>query len=228
VFLVGFLFVGFFRGSFSAIDKSLNVWIPSIQTSSLTLTCKGIALAFDFTFLSFFSLLIAAILFVKNRRAESLFLLGAIGGDALIVFVVKNIVESPRPLNAIVAYSGYSFPSGHTAGTIVFCGSLAFFAWQHWKSTKVHASLGVAVGTISSVVGFSRLYLNVHWFSDVLGAGLLGVFWLTFAVLMFKLFERTGKLKSERFKSVSKVPFVLGFLVAISILILGLLGYFHL
>jgi undecaprenyl-diphosphatase len=63
------------------------------------------------------------------------------GGEALIVSFVKGLVQSPRPLNELVVESGFSFPSGHTAGSVVFCGSLAFIAWQRWKSTRARARL---------------------------------------------------------------------------------------
>ena len=139
--------------------------------------------------LSVLSLVIAGYLFLKNCRAEGLFLLGVMGGDALIISIVKNLVESPRPSNGLVFSSGFSFPSGHTAGSIVFCGTLAFFAWQHWKSVRARASIGTGVVTFSSAVGFSRVYLNVHWISDVIGASMLGVFWLSGAVLVFKLLQ---------------------------------------
>ncbi len=116
------------------------------------------------------------------------------GGDALIISIVKNLVESPRPSNGLVFSSGFSFPSGHTAGSIVFCGALAFFAWQHWKNVRARASIGIGAVAVSSAVGFSRIYLNVHWFSDVIGAGMLGVFWLFGAVLVFNLLQDRGEV----------------------------------
>jgi undecaprenyl-diphosphatase len=224
VFLTGFLLVTFFRSSFHTVDVAVNVWIPSIQSSSFTVIAKGIAVVFDTTSLLLFSLVLAAYLFIKKYRAESLLLLGVMGGDALIVSVVKGLVQSPRPLNGLVVYSGFSFPSGHAAGSIVFCGSLAFFAWQHWKSTRARASIGIGVAAVTSVVGFSRVYLNVHWFSDVLGAGMLGVFWLSFAVLVFKLLQDMGKFQSERFRSVAMFLFVVAIVVAVFVMVESLLG----
>ena len=87
-FLVGFLLVTFFRGSFSAIDVNVNLWIPSMQSSPFTVVAKGIAFVFDTTILVVFSLILAAFLFVKNYRDQGLLLLGAMGGNALIVSVV--------------------------------------------------------------------------------------------------------------------------------------------
>jgi undecaprenyl-diphosphatase len=223
-FLAGFLLVTFFRSSFHTVDVAVNVWIPSIQSSSFTVIAEGIAVVFDTTSLLLVSLVLAAYLFIKKYRAESLLLLGAIGGDALIVSVVKGLVQSPRPLNGLVVYSGFSFPSGHTAGSIVFCGTLAFLAWQHWKSTRARASIGVGVTAITSVVVFSRLYLNLHWFSDVLGATMLGVFWLSFALLVFKHLQDMGKFQSERFRLVATVLFIVAVGVGVFVVMRSLLG----
>ena len=86
-------------------------------------------------------------------------------------------------------------------------------------------SVGVGVGAVSSIVGFSRLYLNVHWFSDVLGAGMLGVFWLSFAVFAFKLLMDAGKLGSERFRVASLPLFVVAVIVVFGVIVFGLLGF---
>jgi undecaprenyl-diphosphatase len=108
-------------------------------------------------------------------------------GQAVIVSIVKTLVQSPRPLGGLVAASGFSFPSGHTSGSIAFCGSLAFVAWRHWKSTRARGAIGTGAAVLTSTVGLSRMYLNVHWFSDILGADMLGIFWLSFAILVFQL-----------------------------------------
>jgi undecaprenyl-diphosphatase len=219
IFLVTFLFITFFRGSFHSFDGEINSWIPSIQTSPLTDINLGFAVAFDTTSLVIFSMVIAGYLFLKKCRAEGLFLLGAMGGNALIVSIVKNLVESPRPSNGLFFSSGFSFPSGHTAGSIVFCGFIAFFALQHWKNARARASIGTGAFVVSSAVGFSRVYLNVHWFSDVIGAGMLGVFWLTGAVLVFKLLQDWGKFESEGFCRVSLALFVLAIVISVSVIV---------
>jgi undecaprenyl-diphosphatase len=225
VFLLAFLFVTFFRGSLHPFDVEVNNWISSIQSSPLTIINEGFAVVFDTTSLVILSLIMAGYFFLKNCRAQGLFLLCIMGGDALLISIVKNLVESQRPLNGLVFSSGFSFPSGHTAGSIAFCGALAFFAWQHWKSVRARASIVTGVVTVSSAVGFSRVYLNVHWFSDVIGASMLGVFLLSGAVLVFKLLEDCGKFESERFRRISLPLFVLAILVSVfvvtGILILG-------
>jgi undecaprenyl-diphosphatase len=214
-FLLGFLLVTFLRGSLSATDFKLHLWMQSINKSPFTSVAEGIAVVFDTSSLVLISAVIATFLFYKKLKAQSLLLLGAMGGDALLISVLKNIIQSPRPIDGVISDLGFSFPSGHTAGSLVFCGTLAFFAWQHWRSRRVHVSVGIGVGAVTVAVGFSRVYLNLHWFSDILGAGLLGVFWLSFVVLVFKLLQDKGKFQSRRFQRVASVLFYVGVAVAV-------------
>ena len=108
------------------------------------------------------------------------------GGDALLVEFFKTIIASPRTLNGIIFETGYSFLSGHTTSSVVLFGILVYVAWQRWKNVKVKVlAVGLYVSEVG-VVGFDRIYLNVHWFSDVLGALFLCAFWVAFCLWMFK------------------------------------------
>jgi undecaprenyl-diphosphatase len=134
-------------------------------------------------------------LFIKGYRLFSLLFLAGMGGNALIVTIAKELVKSPRPLNGLVYDTGFSFPSGHITASVVFCGLLTYFAWQHWRLRKVRVWSGTLSATIVSLVAFDRLYLNVHWFSDVVGGYFLGLFWLTFCLTVFAYMEETARLK---------------------------------
>jgi undecaprenyl-diphosphatase len=179
------------RSSFIIIDLQTNFWVTSIQTGSVTAIAIVIAYIFDTTSLAAISLILAVYLFYRNYRKYSILLLAAMGGDALIVFIAKTVVHSPRPLNGLFYDTGFSFPSGHTTASIVFCGLLTYLAWQHWKSPKAKTVSSTLSITTISIVAFDRVYLNVHWFSDVVGGCLLGLFWLTFALWVFRYVEKT-------------------------------------
>jgi membrane-associated phospholipid phosphatase len=224
VFLLGFLILTLFRTSFHSIDVSINLWIPSIQSSALTFLAKGVALIFDTTSLVIISLAISGALFLKNYKAQGLLLLGAMGGDALIITAIKTLYHVARPTNGIMSDSGFSYPSGHSAGCIVFGGVLAYFALRHWQSTRSRALIGTGMGVVVGFVGFDRLYLNVHWFSDVIGGWMFGIFWLSFSLLIFQLLRRAGKFQSERFCLIAKYLFVLAIVVAVFVVVVGLFG----
>jgi undecaprenyl-diphosphatase len=126
-------------------------------------------------------------------------------GDAAIVTMIKTLVHSERPLNGIMQETGFSFPSGHVTSSIALFGLLTYFICQHWKSSNVKTLSSAFFVAIAILVGFDRLYLNVHWFSDVLGGCLLGIFWLTLFISAFrhtKLKETMEWKKKERIMNV--------------------------
>ena len=185
--LICFLLIAFLRSSFSAVDANVNSWAVSIQSTAFTQIAKLVHYGFGTTALSIITLLIAVYLLYKRYRNDALLLVGAMLGDFVIVAILKRLIHSARPLNGILQETGFSFPSGHATAAVVFSGLLTYFIWQHFKSRNVRILSGVLFISLSLVVGFSRIYLNVHWLSDVLGAYSLGIFWLTFSIVAFRL-----------------------------------------
>jgi undecaprenyl-diphosphatase len=200
LFLVGFLLVVAFRGSFDGVNANVNSWAASINAGVFTGLAKVIAVILDTEPLLVISLVVAMVLFTWHYRRDGVLLLGAMVGDAFLVEITKTLVHSPRPVDMLVHETDYSFPSGHVAGSIVFFGVLTFLAWQHWNSSKARASTGGLYVAIAAAVDLDVLYLNVHWFSDVIGGCLLGAFWLTFLILLFRYWP-----SNQRFQSTSSV-----------------------
>ncbi len=196
--LIIFLFIAFLKSSFATIDANTNSWSVSIHSFTLTQIAKIIDYGFDTTPLFVISLLIAAYLFYKKYRKDAFllndaFLLaGAMFADVIIIELTKTLVHSSRPLNGIITESGFSFPSGHVISTVVLFGLITYFIWKHWKYSNAKILTSLFFVVVAIVVGFDRIYLNVHWFSDVLGAYSLGVFLLTFSILTF---QHLGRLK---------------------------------
>jgi undecaprenyl-diphosphatase len=185
--LICFLLIAFLRSSFSTADANVNSWAVSIQSPAFTQIAKIIHYGFGTTPLVLITLSVAAYLFYRRHRNDALLLVAAMLGVLIIVPIVKWSIHSPRPLNWIIQVTGYSFPSGHVMNTVVLLGALTYLIWQHFKSRNVKILSGILFVLISLLVGFDRIYLNAHWFSDVLGAYSLGVFWLTFSIVAFRL-----------------------------------------
>jgi len=186
LFFIGFLMIVFLKSSFKGFDYSVNQWVAINQNAFLT----QISLIFHYMFdsLSMFVItaLIAVYLFLKKLRRYAFLVAGSMIGEAILTSVLKMAIHSPRPSNAIILLNEFSFPSGHvTSVTVLFC-LLSYFAWMNWKSLTPKICLILFLVIIALAVGFSRIYLNVHWFSDVLGAYLLGSFWFIFSVMLFE------------------------------------------
>jgi len=115
------------------------------------------------------------------------------GGIVLVETSVKGWVARPRPSLRLavdhVPAHGFSFPSGHTSQSTAVYGLLAVLLWRHFAE-KVRRTIIVLVAVLAiSAVGFSRLYLGVHWFSDVLAGWLLGLSWLAVALAGMAAFK---------------------------------------
>ena len=118
-----------------------------------------------------------ALFFWRGLRVEAFILLLAIvtfsGAEALSV-----LVDRPRPSPDLVRVSkflvGNSFPSGHVYAAVVFYGFLAGVAWPRVRWVNVRLLLPTAAAAIVVMAAVSRVYLGVHWPSDVLGGALLG------------------------------------------------------
>lgn len=221
VFLAVFLLFSIYRTSFHSIDTTVNLWTTAIHNDLFVFLAKIGSIVFDTTIIVAASLVIATFLFLKNHKAQSLLLLTAIGGDALIVGIIKNIDPVLRPSNQLLLGAGYSYPSGHSAGVIVFVGLVAYYAWLHWRSMRSRVVVLGGLSLVTAVVGFDRVYLNVHWLSDVVGGWLFGVFWLSFSILVYQHLKAAGKFESDRFNLVANVLFVLAVLVAVMLVCLG-------
>jgi membrane-associated phospholipid phosphatase len=220
-FLLAFLTLALLRSSLHPVDAAVNAWMPTIQTPAVTVFMEGVAFVFDTTSLVFISVAVSAVLFLKHRKDYGLFLLGAMGGDALLVTIIKTVDQVARPANGIVVDNGFSFPSGHSAGVVVFVGMLAYFAWRQWSSKPIRAGVAGVYGALIVIVGFDRVYLNVHWLSDVFGGWLFGAFWLSFVILLYGWFERRGSFRWKKFDRVANVLYVGAVAVAVLVAVSG-------
>jgi len=107
-------------------------------------------------------------------------------GNALTIFVLKNIFDKARPgLGAFYLESSFSFPSGHTAIAVALYGYLIYTIWsQNHHSLKKPAIWLLSILVI--LIGISRLYLGVHYLSDVLAGYAVGAIWLAIAIRISK------------------------------------------
>ncbi|MGV3016761.1 phosphatase PAP2 family protein [Rothia sp. 88186D007BW] len=106
--------------------------------------------------------------------------LATLGGTMILaplaVTLIKNLVDRPRPslTHRLVEELTFSFPSGHSTSTAAFCAALFLTAYPALTQGGRRA-LGVGLGVLTMIVGFSRIYVGVHWASDVLGGLGLGI-----------------------------------------------------
>lgn len=123
------------------------------------------------------ALVILALLFLSSKKwyAEAGFvtLSGILAG--ILIFSLKNVYLRPRPsLEHLVHAGGYSFPSGHSMGTMLIIGTLIIIVGQRIKKQSLKLPVQVVLGASILLVGLSRIYLGVHYPTDVLAGFSLG------------------------------------------------------
>ena len=111
----------------------------------------------------------------------------SIGGGEILVWIGKAGFARPRPdlINALIPAQGLSFPRGHAFVAISFYGSAAWFAIDRTKNWTAKAAIAAAVVITILAIAFSRIYLGVHWPSDVLASFALGAAWLAAIITFF-------------------------------------------
>jgi membrane-associated phospholipid phosphatase len=122
-------------------------------------------------------------LWFTGRRADAVLAVGAMGGAALVFSGLKELLDRPRPPldGQLVHAASESLPSGHATMAIVVIGTLVVLAWPG-RTRAGRAVLVAAAALWVGAVGLTRLYLGVHWFSDVLAGWLVGGAWLAVCV----------------------------------------------
>ncbi|MEM0961647.1 MAG: phosphatase PAP2 family protein, partial [Bacteroidota bacterium] len=116
-----------------------------------------------------FVVLTAGALALRHRVWLALRVLLASGVGGLVSLGLKAVFQRARPVDPVVVAEGFSFPSGHALASTVFYGMLIYLSWR--LATRVSVRLAVAAVSLALIiaVGLSRVYLNVHYLTDVIG-----------------------------------------------------------
>jgi undecaprenyl-diphosphatase len=135
----------------------------------------------------------AAYLWYRGRRRVAAGVL-VIPVIAVLLFdALKQLYARPRPRGLGGAVdSSYSFPSGHATAAAAVCCTLAYVLWRE-GFIRGRAALALAV-IVPLLVGFSRLYLNVHWATDVLGGWCAGLVIAVLSVALYGRYRRSAVL----------------------------------
>ena len=121
---------------------------------------------------------IALGLLLRKRWQDIALLLLAYGGGHITVSFLKSFLQRPRPAAPLDLVPGYSFPSGHAFNIMLICGFIIYLLWPVWRRSWAYGLALVVSLSLIVLVGFSRIYLRVHWLDDVLAGYAVGVAWL--------------------------------------------------
>lgn len=198
---VGFLlFFGWlaeevFEGETRMFDESVRNFVHGFAAPPLTALMKFFSFVGSPLFLGILGLtVIAVLLYLKHKRADVLFSITMIGEIALNL-AFKLFFGRTRP-DAFFDYplpSSYSFPSGHAFGSLCFFGILAWLAAARVPNKRTKIAIGFAAGLLIFLIGLSRIYLGVHYPSDVIAGYAAGLFWVGVVALTDALDTENNK-----------------------------------
>ena len=162
-------------------DASFVARIAAARTRTATALLIGVTHTADTLVATIVAIAMFVVLWRAHRRGAALFIAGTLAVAAFSTAVLKDLIVRPRPPAALAALpipSTSSFPSGHTVTGLVLYGGLAVVLLMEFGTTRRYLTAAAVLAVFSALIGVSRVYLGVHWPTDVIGGWLLGGAWL--------------------------------------------------
>jgi len=167
------------------VDRWVNAQVVSIQTPALTEVLIIITNLNGVVGNVIFAIFAMLFLTYKKWYKDRLFYLLSLSGAVILYLSIKQMVARARPHSDLIDVINYSFPSGHATLSMTTALLLYFIFEKRLSSSFAGNGLLVVCIAWPIFIVFTRVYLNVHWLSDVMAGLALGVFWVTFIVLFF-------------------------------------------
>lgn len=152
-------------------------------------------------------LLINWFLLQQRHRWYSLLIPVVALGSITLNLVLKQFYQRPRPLLPLTSASGLSFPSGHAMISASFYGLLIYLVWTHVRRPAWRYGLCSGLVLLILLIGLTRVYLRVHYATDVLAGFAAGLAWLVVAIPILKRLEIQAKKRfRNRLQAAEKQP----------------------
>ena len=182
------------EGDFRALDSAILLTVAKARTPWLTIAAVDMTALGSITLVVLFSAFTLVVLLVLRDRPGALQLLAASAGAGILTLVTKNIIERIRPEEAqqLIVVSGFSYPSGHSVSTSALYLTIAIIAGRYVQHSGARAAIFMAVSAVLIMVGASRVYLGVHYATDVVSGISLGAAWALVLAGCFTFFGRRG------------------------------------
>lgn len=222
-FLVNFLnllFAVTSKGSITQIDTRVLNLMPSIRTPLQTTFFRAVTTLANFQTTILLTIALVIVLWLKRHRVLAGMFIVAVTAEELITWIIKNSVQRHRPDQSlsIIREGGYSFPSGHVFRATLLFGLLAYLFFKSSNSKKAKFT-GIVLFVLSVfLVAISRIYLGVHYPSDVWGSVLIGWALLALSIGGVEIVSRYESSDTDLLRVSKKtVPVISGLLVVFAI-----------
>ncbi len=176
---------------FERLDSVVS---PSLTEFMLTITSLG-----NHKFLIPANLiLIVYFLFIKKHKWYSIKVPVIALGGVSIMLLLKEFFNRERPVVPLLEpVAGLSFPSGHALMSMSFYGLLIIIVWEQVKNKTWKWVFTTLLLLLIFLIGFSRIYLRLHYFSDVMAGFAMGIIWLSLSIWVVSRIERYSRRKMD-------------------------------
>ncbi len=173
------------------IDEAITLFFISHRLPHLTILFDHFThLADTFAIITLTGILVL-IFSIKRQYQWTALLLCSTAVSAILNKMLKEIIMRPRPtFSPLHLETSYSFPSGHSCAIMTLCGFLIYYTYN--KKTAIWIKTGTIIGLSSIIllIGISRLYLGVHWFTDIIAGFSTALFALYFSIHSFNYLKK--------------------------------------
>ncbi|EYD77837.1 Membrane-associated phospholipid phosphatase [Rubellimicrobium mesophilum DSM 19309] len=168
---------------------------PAVETAMRDITALG-----GITVLALVTAAVVGALAIRGQRRSAAFLAVAVGSGQLLSHVAKSFFDRPRPdlVPHATEVLSSSFPSGHSMMAAVTWLTLAVMLARAEPKRRMKVYWVTLAALVTVAVGVSRVYLGVHWPSDVAAGWTLGAAWALLCALVARWLERKGEIEPER------------------------------
>ena len=167
-----------------------NIINPSITPIAIVITSIGGAIVIA-------ALAIDVLILVKNRKISFSIILNLVIATILNI-ILKNIVQRPRQYEyRLITETGYSFPSGHSMVSMAFYGYFIYLTFKYLKNKKLKVLLITFLSILIILIGITRIYLGVHYTSDVIAGFLISICYLIIYTSLVKKYILEKEDKNE-------------------------------
>jgi len=167
------------------IDQSILNFFTNNRVEWLVFGMLIITYSGSYIVVSGLTFLSAISFYIHKHTARILPLFVAVAGSSITTYILKNIFNRARPLGAIYPETDPSFPSGHATVAMALYGFILYTIWKHDKHYLKKPFI-IFLAILITLIGVSRLYLGVHYFSDVLAGYAVGFIWLLLSIKLHK------------------------------------------
>jgi membrane-associated phospholipid phosphatase len=176
------------------VDHPVAAFVAARRAAALTSVMRAASTAGGPTGMIVLAVIGGLLLAATSRSWSPIAVLAVTSGGAIaLTLAFKAALGRARPPlgQAIAAADGYGFPSGHAAVAAAVCGAVAWLCSRQVPSWRARLAIWAVAAMLATLVGVSRVYLGVHWTTDVVGGWAFGALWLAVVITCYTAFGRS-------------------------------------